>query len=267
MKSNGRRIVAAVLISTGTLALSGCRTTGEGKFDINKLAFWKSDVTVEEEAEAERKAEEAEKARIKEEIRLKVLAELKAENEAKKAKADKTESVEELKERMRLEIIAEMKAEEKAKLEAKLLGEKLEKEKAEELKRKEEDKKKREFSDLSKEEQAAVRRLSEKFAKNFIESVDDEDYDDFIKDMAPSLVKNLNKKKFNYFVTQVKKAKGEFGRFSYLGELKTGVFVTLVYKVESKKEKGEKVIVEESLLRLALAKLDGKYMIWSFSLD
>ena len=74
-------------------------------------------------------------------------------------------------------------------------------------------------------------------------------------------------KKFNAFSKQVKKAKGDFVRYHYMGELKSGVFVTLVYKAEFEREDSKSKSNDESMLRLALAPLDDKYMIWSFSLD
>ena len=291
MRNNGRSFIVAILVSTGALALTGCGSTGDEEFNMNKAVFWEPELTDEEKAEAERQKEIGEQYRLKEELERKIAAEEKAKKDAKareemeselrleqaklKVEQDKADleakknanSVEVLKEQMRLQIVAEMKAEEEAKVAAKLKAEAEAKAAEEELARKKAERDAREFTNLSIEEKDAVRKLAEGYAKSFLESLDDEEYVDFIKDMSPSLIKSITKKKFEAFSSQVQKAKGEFVRFHYLGELKSGVFVTLVYKVEYKRESSKSNTNDESMLRLALAKLDGKYMIWSFSLD
>jgi len=302
MKINGRSVAVSVLLTGSAFMMSGCTSTGEFNYDFNKLAFWKTPLSPEEQALADRQEEIDEQRRIKAELKRKIAAELKAEKEeqlrieleakmraeqaAAKIQADQAEAkakaelasanrkaaaMATLKEKMRSELIAEMEAEAKAKEEAKARAAKeaaRKKAEAEALEKERLEKKKaREFTNLTEEEKEDVRALAGGYAENFLQSLDKGDYAGFKKNMAPSLLKTLEKKKFVSFSDQVKKMKGDLKRFHYMGEIKSGVFVTLVYKVEYALESKKTGSNDESMLRLALAELDDKYMVWSFSLD
>ena len=293
MKSNTRGIVVAVCVASGVLSLSGCTSTNEIDFDFNKLAFWNVEMTPEEQARADSQKEIDDQRQIKAELKLKIAEEIKAEKAAQvradletqmrasqssdelaqENKADalqrKAAAMATLKKNMRDEVLAEMAAEKKAAADEKLRAEETAKKEATEIARIKAEKDAREFTNLSEKEQESVRKLAGEYAESFLKSIDGEDYDDFVKNMAPALVKTVGQKKFNAFSKQVKKAKGDFVRYHYMGELKSGVFVTLVYKAEFEREdsKSKSKSNDESMLRLALAPLDDKYMIWSFSLD
>jgi len=183
-----------------------------------------------------------------------------------------------MKDQMRRQVLAEIDAEKKAAvlaekqaeaaLEAKLAEEaRIKAEKDAVVKAIEAKRKAREFSNLTEEEKEEVREIAGTYAEKFLKSLDEEDYKAFSENLASSLIKQITKENFSVMAKQIKKSKGEYERFHYMGELKNGIFATLIYKVEFEKESKEEKANDESLLRMVLGELDGKYQIWSFRID
>jgi len=132
--------------------------------------------------------------------------------------------------------------------------------------------KKTELKNVNVDEAAKTKQVASEYLDNILLGMKDNNYKLFSRDMVDELKQDITKEKFALMVQKFKDEKGDISSKVYLGDLGKGYFKIYLLKAsfvkpgkKDKKSPADKDILDDTLVRLILGKVDDKYLVFGFS--
>lgn len=134
---------------------------------------------------------------------------------------------------------------------------------------KKKDSEKPDIVDINQLKKDKLKMVARVYLDRILKGMQEDDYRKFSANMYPEMKNKINAKKFEQMMKSFRKEKGKLVSREYLGSLQSGLFTTFLWKarfekeseISDKEKKSDKPVVE-TLIRLILGDVDGKFQVF-----
>ncbi|MCF6174324.1 MAG: hypothetical protein L3J71_01015 [Victivallaceae bacterium] len=119
---------------------------------------------------------------------------------------------------------------------------------------------------ISQNEQAKLDMIADRYGNELLKSIQENNYELFIKNFMPEAKKRITKAQFEAKVARVKEKMGDLVSHKFLTSLDQNMLKTYVWKTNFVRSTSKGPVKVQEIFRIMVVKLDGQYYIWNFYL-
>jgi hypothetical protein len=119
---------------------------------------------------------------------------------------------------------------------------------------------------ISQDEQAKLDMIADRYGNELLKSIQENNYELFIKNFMPEAKKRITKAQFEAKVARVKEKMGDLVSHKFLTSLDQNMLKTYVWKTNFVRSTSKGPVKVQEIFRIMVVKLDGQYYIWNFYL-